>query len=111
MSLLEAARRDVGAGLRAAMLARYLERSGAEAAAFTAAAHALSAQRNLKIIGLFTRLCRRDRKPRYLGYLPRVWEHLVRDLADPALAPLAAFVARHVPAPVPEVRARIEAGV
>ena len=55
------------------MLARYLERSGADPEAFGAAAHVLAAQRNLKILGLFTRLCRRDGKPRYLGYLPRVW--------------------------------------
>ena len=110
VSLLEDARRDIAAALRAAMLARYLERSGADPEAFAAAAHVLAAQRNLKILGLFTRLCRRDGKPRYLGYLPRVWAHLARDLAHPALAPLAAFVARHVPAARAEVRARIEAG-
>ena len=79
-------------------------------AAFTHAAHALSAQRNLKIVGLFTRLCRRDGKPRYLAYLPRVWAHLERDLAHPALAPLAGFVARYVPPPDAQVRARIGAG-
>ena len=110
VSLLEDARRDTGEALRAAMLGRYLERSGACPETFTAAANALSAQRNLKILGLFTRLCRRDGKPRYLGYLPRVWEHLVRDLGDPALAPLAGFVAKYLPAPEAEVRARIEAG-
>jgi N-acetylmuramate 1-kinase len=110
ISLLEDARRDTTGALRAAMLAQYLARSGACPEAFTAAAHTLAAQRNLKILGLFTRLCRRDGKPRYLAYLPRVWDHLAGDLADPALAALAAFVARHLPAPDPEVRARIEAG-
>jgi len=109
VSLLEDARRDTGEALRTAMLARYIERSGADPEAFTAAAHVLAAQRNLKILGLFTRLCRRDGKPRYLGYLPRVWANLAGDLAHPAMAPLAGFVARHVPPPEPEVRARIEA--
>ncbi len=109
VSLLEDARRDTGDSLRAAMMAHYLERSEAEPEAFTAAAHVLAAQRNLKILGLFTRLCRRDGKPRYLGFLPRVWDHLSRDLAHPALAPLAAFVSRHVPPPEMEVRDRIEA--
>jgi N-acetylmuramate 1-kinase len=108
-SLLEDARRDTGGGLRTAMNGRYLARSGADPGAFGAAAHALAAQRNLKILGLFTRLCRRDGKPRYLGYLPRVWAHLGRDLGHPALAPLAGFVARHVPAPEAAIRARIEA--
>ncbi len=107
VSLLEDARRDVPDALRSAMTERYLARTGADRAPFLLAAATLSAQRNLKILGLFTRLCRRDGKPRYLAYLPRVWSHLVRDLAHPGLAPLAAFVARHVPAPEPALLARI----
>ncbi len=109
-SLLEDARRDTSPELRQAMLTLYLDLTGADPEAFGAAASLLAAQRNLKILGLFTRLCRRDGKPRYLAYLPRVWEHLVRDLAHPTLAPLAAFVNRHVPAPKPGILARIEAG-
>jgi aminoglycoside/choline kinase family phosphotransferase len=107
VSLLADARRDTGAELRTAMLARYLGRTGADPAGFGRAAHALSAQRNLKILGLFTRLWRRDGKPRYLAHLPRVWEHLARDLTHPALAPLRGWVARHVPAPEAGVLARV----
>jgi aminoglycoside/choline kinase family phosphotransferase len=110
VSLLEDARRDTTPALRDAMLARYLELTSADPEPFAAEASLLAAQRNLKILGLFTRLCRRDGKPRYLAHLPRVWSHLSRDLAHPTLAPLAAFVARHVPAPTPDVLARIEAG-
>jgi N-acetylmuramate 1-kinase len=109
VSLLEDARRDVPRELRAAMLARYRERSGAGAEALEHAAHALSAQRNLKIVGLFTRLARRDGKRRYLDLLPRVWGYLAADLAHPALAPLADLVARHLPPPEPTVLARIGA--
>jgi N-acetylmuramate 1-kinase len=109
VSLLEDARRDVSGELRAAMLARYFERSGADPEAFGAAAHVLAAQRNLKIVGLFTRLCRRDGKPRYLGYLPRVWTNLAGDLAHPALARLGGFVARHFPPPEADIVHRIEA--
>jgi aminoglycoside/choline kinase family phosphotransferase len=109
-SLLEDARRDVPPDLRSTMLARYAARTGTAPEAIADATAILAAQRNLKIMGLFTRLCRRDGKPRYLAYLPRVWAHLARDLAHPPLAPLAAFVARHAPAPEPAVRARIEAG-
>jgi aminoglycoside/choline kinase family phosphotransferase len=109
VSLLEDARRDVAPALRGAMLARYRERSGADPEALDHAAHALSAQRNLKIVGLFTRLARRDGKPRYLGYLPRVWGYLLEDLRHPALAPLAALIARHLPPPEPTLIARIGA--
>ena len=34
----------------------------------------LSIQRNLKIIGIFYRLYRRDKKPQYLKYLPYTWK-------------------------------------
>ena len=37
----------------------------------------LSVQRNLKILGIFVRLYKRDNKPHYLKYLPRTWELIV----------------------------------
>ena len=94
------------------MVARYLAaRPELDADEFRAAYAILGAQRNLKIIGIFARLARRDLKPRYLGLIPRVWEHLQRDLTHPALAPLAGWVARHAPAPEPAVLARAGQGV
>ena len=106
-SLLGDARRDLDDPLRKAMTARYLARTGADREALAYAAQALGAQRNLKIMGLFTRLCLRDGKPRYLAYLPRVWRNLARDLAHPDLAPLRDWVAARLPAPEPVLRARI----
>lgn len=107
VSLLEDARRDTRVELRAAMRRRYLDATGLEAAAFDHAAHVWAAQRNLKILGLFARLVRLAGKPRYLELLPRVWAHLQRDLAHPALAPLAAWVGAHLPPPEAAVRTRI----
>jgi aminoglycoside/choline kinase family phosphotransferase len=112
VSLLEDARRDTGAELRAAMVARYLAaRPELDAEAFRAAYAILGAQRNLKIIGIFARLARRDGKPRYLAFIPRVWGHLQRDLAHPSLARLAGWIARHAPAPAPDVLARAGATI
>ncbi len=94
------------------MIARYLaRRPGLDSGAFRAAYAALGAQRNLKIVGIFARLALRDGKPRYLSMIPRVWGHLQRDLAHPALAELAEWVARHVPEPGEDVLARIAARV
>jgi len=36
----------------------------------------LSVQRNLKILGIFVRLCKRDNKSNYLKYLPYTWQLL-----------------------------------
>jgi len=110
MSLLEDARRDTSPELREAMIGRYLgRRPELDAETFRAAYSALGAQRNLKIAGIFARLAIRDGKPRYLDLIPRVWGHLMRDLADPALAPLARWVARHLPPPEPAALARVAA--
>ena len=57
----------------------------------------MAAQRNVKIVGIFARLFRRDGKPRYLALLPRVWGHLTSDLAHPSLAPLRAWYDRTIP--------------
>lgn len=97
VSLLQDARRDVPAALEAAMLERY--RAAAQPSdAFLSAYHVLGAQRNAKIVGIFTRLWKRDGKPRYPSLCPRVWRYLERDLARPELAPVAAWFAANVPA-------------
>jgi aminoglycoside/choline kinase family phosphotransferase len=97
VSLLQDARRDVPADLETAMLDRYKRITGA-GDAFDVAYHLLGAQRNAKIIGIFTRLWKRDGKPRYPGLCPRVWTYLERDLAHPALKPVADWFDAHVPA-------------
>lgn len=108
VSLVGDVRRDVGVGPM--VVARYLERTGAERERFLAEVAVLGAQRNLKILGLFTRLARRDGKARYVAILPRVWGTLQRDLQHPVLAPLAGFVRTHLPAPDAAVQARILGG-
>ena len=60
----------------------------------------LGAQRNTKIIGIFTRLWKRDGKERYLSFLPRMWALLERDLAHPALAPVKLWFDTHIPSDV-----------
>lgn len=109
ISLIEDARRDLAPGLGERLMARYAAACGLDPAAFGAAAAVLAAQRNLKIVGIFARLCRRDGKPRYLSLIPRVWAHLQRDLAHPSLRDLLAFVGRWVPVPDAAALARAAA--
>jgi aminoglycoside/choline kinase family phosphotransferase len=97
VSLLQDARRDVEPEIEAAMLDRYRRVTGA-GDDFDAAYHILGAQRNAKIVGIFTRLWRRDGKPRYPAMCPRVWRYLNRDLDHPALAPVKAWFDANIPA-------------
>ncbi|HJU15531.1 MAG TPA: phosphotransferase, partial [Stellaceae bacterium] len=102
VSLLEDARRDVPAELRRQMTERYLAAFPAlDRALFARSAAILAAQRNCKILGIFTRLWRRDGKPHYLVHIPRVWRLLAEDLGHPALAPIARWLDRYLP---PETR-------
>ena len=97
VSLLQDARRDVAPEVESAMIARYLARAG-DQPEFHADYARLGAQRNAKIVGIFVRLWQRDGKPRYLEMIPRVWALMERDLAHPALAPVAEWFAANVPA-------------
>ncbi len=96
VSLLQDARRDVDPAIEAAMLARYAAATGVGDSFFDAY-HVLGAQRNAKILGIFTRLWKRDGKTRYPTLCPRVWSYLERDLAQPVMAPVAAWFEAHVP--------------
>ncbi|MFO1256580.1 MAG: phosphotransferase [Sphingomonadaceae bacterium] len=97
VSLLQDARRDVSPELEAEIFDYYVERTGA-GAEFLADYAVLGAQRNSKVVGIFVRLWKRDGKPRYLGYIPRVWAMLERDLAHPALEPVAKWFDANIPA-------------
>lgn len=97
VSLLEDARRDVSEVTVQASLQYYLEQTGQEETDFQLRYALLGAQRNLKILGIFMRLCLRDCKAHYLDYIPRVWAHLERDLTHPVLAPLRELMDAYIP--------------
>lgn len=102
-SLLQDARVDVPEFLERELFARYIRKRsesdpGFDAAGFGAVYAVMAAQRATKILGIFARLDRRDGKPQYLRHVPRVWRNLQRALGQPALAGLAAWYTRHVPA-------------
>lgn len=96
VSLLQDARRDVSEALEADMLGYYEERAGADKH-FRADYALLGAQRNAKIVGIFTRLYKRDGKAKYPGLIPRVWAAMERDLQHPALEPVAKWFADNIP--------------
>ena len=86
-SVLEDARRDGPEAIERAMIDRYVAATG-HGDAFERAYWALAAQRNTRILGVFTRLWKRDNKPGYRRFQPRMWGLLERDLAQPHLKPV-----------------------
>lgn len=98
VSLLEDARHDVPKEIQNRMITRYLD-------AFPKLGHddffkeyyTVGAQRNTKIIGIFSRLAFRDGKRKYLVCIPRLWKWLENDLAHPHLKSVKEWFDYYVP--------------
>ena len=108
VSLLEDARRDVAPEIQQQMIAQYVAKTNANPDNFLAAYHTCGAQRNLRILGIFTRLCIQAGKPGYIDLIPRVWGYLQNDLSHPELSLLNAQVFSTIPEPTPEVLQRLK---
>lgn len=107
VSLLQDARRDVPEEIEREMIDRYIARSASGEQEFHLAYHLLGAQRNLRILGVFARLCTRDGKAHYVDLIPRVWSLLRRDLSHPGLKPLRSRL-RVLPEPTTDILERLK---
>ncbi|MBK1699309.1 aminoglycoside phosphotransferase family protein [Rhodovibrio salinarum] len=97
-SLLQDARRDVPPEIEESMLQRYLAAfPELDAQDARIAYTVIAAQRHAKVIGIFTRLARRDGKSGYLAHIPRLWRLLNRALSAPALEPVYAWFNVNLP--------------
>ena len=108
VSLLQDARRDVPARIETAMIAHFLDATGHDPAAFRAAYAALSVQRNLRIIGVFARLCIDRGRTHYVDLIPRVWSCMQPALDHPALKPVRKLVLDGLTAPGPAQIAKLK---
>lgn len=108
MSLLRDVRRDVTPAVAEAAIKRYLAAfPELPESAFQESFAVMSAQRNVKILGNFTRLLIRDGKANYLQFIPRTWRLIEEALEHPALCDLRAWFDEKLPAElriVPETK-------
>ncbi|SMO71452.1 aminoglycoside phosphotransferase family protein [Ruegeria faecimaris] len=102
VSLLQDVRRKVTAGTEMRMVSHYISATGVNDHDFRSAYAVLGAQRNLRILGVFTRLATEYGKPHYVDLIPAAWGHLMRDLDHPALVNVADLLRVALPAPTPE---------
>ncbi len=104
VSLAQDARVDMPETLEIALVSRYARGRRTDDPAFDPAAFAasyaiMSAQRNTRLLGVFSRLNRRDGKPHYLRHQPRIWGYLQRSLMHPSLTDVRAWFEANVPPP------------
>ncbi len=103
VSLLEDARREVDAQMSAELIEHFTrDLSTNEKTQFLYDYRVLGAHRHAKVIGIFVRLCVRDKKPHYLDYLPHVQSLFAKALTHPAMKPLADWLVLHHPGAVDE---------
>ena len=107
VSLLQDARRDVSPQTVQQMKIHFIGSGGLNASDFEAAYAVLGAQRALRILGVFARLCLAAGKPGYLALMPRVWVHLQQNLSHPSLVALAKICADMLPEPTTQALALI----
>lgn len=108
VSLLEDARRDVDKGVVRECIAYYLAQSMTDKETFMREYAFFGSQRNAKILGIFTRLYRRDGKPRYLGLMTRVWQHFEQDISHPALTEVKRWTQENLPLDMEKALARLQ---
>lgn len=92
VSALQDARRDVSPAVIAAEKARYAAARDLDPQELAHAFALIGAQRGLRILGIFARLCLCMGKPGYVDLIPRVWAQVQHNLAHDALAPLREVV-------------------
>ncbi len=109
VSLLTDARRDIPAPMTRSMLTRVADQWGRSLSAIEDEFAALSLQRNLRILGVFARLCARDGRPDYLPYMPRVWGHIDHALGRINDQDLSSMLAKVLPAPTEALLNALEA--
>ncbi len=99
-SLLQDARRDLAPGLEQQMLDRYLaavpEACGTSSDILRRY-HLLAAQRHTRLMGQFIRLMRRDAKPGYLTFMPRVASQMQQALSAAGLTDIADYLDTTLP--------------
>jgi aminoglycoside/choline kinase family phosphotransferase len=98
-SLIHDPRRRVSDAARQAALDAWQAATGRAAQDVAAGVAICSAQRCLRILGVFARLCLRDGKAHYIDFIPATWAALMRDLSHPALADLRRAVEEALPEP------------
>ncbi|WP_420409783.1 aminoglycoside phosphotransferase family protein [Hoeflea sp.] len=99
-SLLQDARRDLAPGLEQRMIDRYLDAVPPFCGArgdILHRYHLMAAQRHTRLMGQFIRLKRRDSKPGYLKFMPRVAAQMQAALTAAGLTGISDFLDASLP--------------
>lgn len=95
VSLLEDVRRPITAELKEKLIEEYIHITGHHPKKLLKEMRFFSVQRNLKIIGIFSRLKYRDQKPKYMSLIKNAWNFIHFHLEDPSFTELKSWISGH----------------
>ncbi len=99
VSILQDARRDLSEDTESRIKGYFCDKTGCAYQKFEHDYAFLGLQRNLRILGIFARLSRRDGKPQYIDFVPRVWRYIERNLRHPEFDEIDRYLRSVLPLP------------
>lgn len=97
ISLTQDARIDVDKGIEKELIKKYLNNfKKIDIDLFMDSYNLIAIQRHLKVLGIFSRLSKRDNKQSYLNYIPRVLKLLRRNLEKNEYKPLSKIIKQFI---------------
>jgi len=92
VSLLEDVRRPITVQLKEQLIEEYIYITNYDRKKLFKEMRFFSVQRNLKIIGIFSRLKYRDQKPKYMELINNAWNFINLHLEDPSFIELKSWI-------------------
>ncbi len=92
VSLLEDVRRPITVQLKEQLIEEYIYITNYDRKKIFKEMRFFSVQRNLKIIGIFSRLKYRDQKPKYMELINNAWNFINLHLEDPSFIELKSWI-------------------
>ena len=92
VSLIEDVRRPITVKLKEKLIEEYIHLTSYDPKKLLKEMRFFSVQRNLKIIGIFSRLKYRDQKPKYMGLINNAWNFIDLHLEDPSFKELKSWI-------------------
>ena len=95
VSLLEDVRRPITGHLKEKLIEEYIRLTSYDPKKLLEEMRFFSVQRNLKIIGIFSRLKYRDQKPKYMKLIKNAWNFIDLHIKDPSFTELKSWISVH----------------
>ena len=97
ISIVEDVRRPISNDLKNKLIEYFIDLTGYEVNQLEKELAFYSVQRNLKILGIFSRLNLRDNKPRYMLYNDNAWKYIESNLDNPTMINLKIWLRKILP--------------